>query len=42
MGLIFRRRIKGDLMTVMTHYEEEVGPNLAARFQQQFEELAYA
>jgi plasmid stabilization system protein ParE len=40
MGLIFHRLIKRDLRTVMTHYEEEVGPNLAARFQQEFEELA--
>ncbi len=40
MGLIFHRLIKRDLRTAMTHYEEEVGRALAARFQQEFEELA--
>ena len=40
MGLIFHRLIKRDLRTVITHYEEEVGPGLAARFQREFEELA--
>jgi plasmid stabilization system protein ParE len=40
MGLIFHRLIKRDLRTVMTHYEEEVGPNLAGRFQREFEQLA--
>ena len=39
MGLILHRLIKRDLRTVITHYEEEVGPNLAARFQREFEEL---
>jgi plasmid stabilization system protein ParE len=40
MGLIFHRLIKGDLRTIMTHYEEEVGPDLAARFHREFEEVA--
>jgi plasmid stabilization system protein ParE len=40
MGLIFHRLIKRDLRTIMTHYEEEVGPELAARFQREFEEVA--
>ncbi len=40
MGLIFHRLIKRDLKTVLTHYEEEVGPDLAARFHREFEELA--
>ncbi|HYG36799.1 MAG TPA: hypothetical protein VEC99_18550 [Clostridia bacterium] len=40
MGLTFHRLIKRDLRTVMTHYEEEVGPDLAARFYREFEELA--
>jgi len=40
MGLIFHRLIKRDLRTVLTHYEEEVGPDLAARFQREFEQLA--
>jgi hypothetical protein len=38
--MIFHRLIKGDLRTVMTHYKQEVGPDLAARFQQGFEDLA--
>src|SRR5690348_204373 len=41
MGLILHRLIKRDLRTVMTHYEEEVGPDLAGRFHQEFEELAF-
>jgi plasmid stabilization system protein ParE len=40
VGLIFHRLIKRDLRTVLTHYEQEVGPDLAARFQQEFEDLA--
>ena len=40
MGLIFHRLIKRDLRTVMTHYEQEVGPDLAGRFQREFEDLA--
>jgi plasmid stabilization system protein ParE len=40
MGLIFHRLIKRELKTVMNHYEEEVGPALAARFQREFEELS--
>ena len=40
MGLIFHRLIKRDLKSVLTHYEEEVGPKLSARFYREFEELA--
>ena len=40
MGLTFHPLIKRDLRTVMTHYEDEVGPGLAIRFQREFEELA--
>lgn len=40
MGLIFHRLVKQDLKTVMNHYEEEGGPDLVARFQREFEELA--
>ena len=39
MGLIFHRLVKRDLRTVLTHYEEEDGPGLSARFQREFEEL---
>ena len=42
MGLIVRRLIKRDLRIVMTHYEEEVGPDQADRFQREFEEVAAA
>jgi len=40
MGLILHRLIKRDLRTVLTHYEGEVGPDLAACFQREFEDLA--
>src|SRR5581483_235032 len=40
MGLIFHRLIKRDLRTIMTHYEEEVGPDLVTRFHREFEEVA--
>jgi toxin ParE1/3/4 len=40
MGLIFHRLIKRDLRTIITHYEEEFGPDLAARFHREFEEVA--
>jgi plasmid stabilization system protein ParE len=40
MGLLFHRLIKRDLKTVTTYYEREIGPGLAVRFQQEFEELA--
>jgi plasmid stabilization system protein ParE len=33
--------LKRDLRTVMTHYQEEVGPDLAARFHREFEEVAF-
>ena len=40
MGLSFHRLIKRDLRSVLAHYEAEVGPQLAARFYREFEELA--
>ena len=40
MSLTFHRLIQQDLRSVLTHYEEEVGPELATRFYREFEELA--
>ena len=40
MGLTFHRLIKVDLRRVLSHYEEEVGPELSKRFYQEFEAMA--
>ncbi|MGA2864953.1 MAG: type II toxin-antitoxin system RelE/ParE family toxin [Verrucomicrobiota bacterium] len=42
MGLTFHRLIRKDLRSVLAYYEEAVGPELARRFYQEFEELVAA
>ena len=42
MGLVFHRLIQKDLRSVLRYYEEEVGPELARQFYDEFERVIEA